>query len=127
MAKKVVVLGGSFNPPTKAHMALLKGAMDKVGAEAGVFVPTSDAYVRNKMVKGGESFSLPAETRFGMLAAMCQDEPNVSVSDVELQVKVPVTYDSMCRIAERNPGTELYFVTGADKLKSIHYHPIAQI
>ena len=119
MAKKVVVLGGSFNPPTKAHMALLKAAMDKVGAEAGVFVPTSDAYVRNKMVKGGESFSLPAETRFGMLAAMCQDEPNVSLSDVELHVKVPVTYDSMCRIAERNPGAELYFVTGADKLKSI--------
>ena len=26
MAKKIVVLGGSFNPPTKAHMALLKAA-----------------------------------------------------------------------------------------------------
>ena len=119
MAKKIVVLGGSFNPPTKAHMALLKAAMNNVCAEVGVFVPTSDAYVRNKMVKAGESICLPAETRFGMLAAMCQEEPNVSVSDVELHVKVPVTYDSMCRIAERNPGAELYFVTGADKLKSI--------
>ena len=119
MEKKGLGLGGSFNPPTKAHMALLKAAMNNVCAEVGVFVPTSDAYVRNKMVKAGESICLPAETRFGMLAAMCQEEPNVSVSDVELHVKVPVTYDSMCRISERNPGAELYFVTGADKLKSI--------
>ena len=37
---KIVVLGGSFNPPTTAHLALMKAAVDAAGAQLGLFVPT---------------------------------------------------------------------------------------
>ena len=48
---KLVVFGGSFNPPTLAHEKLLTAAMDGVGADRGIFVPSNDAYVTKKMSK----------------------------------------------------------------------------
>ncbi len=43
---KLVVLNGSFNPPTLAHLDLLKKAMAAVGAGRGLFLPANDEYVR---------------------------------------------------------------------------------
>ena len=42
--ERIVVMGGSFNPPTIAHQELMKDAMKAVDAELGFFVPVSDAY-----------------------------------------------------------------------------------
>ena len=38
--RRIVVLGGSFSPPTIAHRKLLQAAMDAVQADGGIFVPT---------------------------------------------------------------------------------------
>ena len=43
--KKIVVLGGSFNPPTIAHEKLMEAAMKAINADLGIFVPSSDKYV----------------------------------------------------------------------------------
>ena len=51
MSRKIVVFGGSFNPPTIAHRRLLCAAMVGVGAERGIFVPSTGAYVTTKMAK----------------------------------------------------------------------------
>ena len=48
---KVVVLGGSFNPPTIAHEKLLSIAVDTLKANIGLFVPSSHNYVARKMRK----------------------------------------------------------------------------
>ena len=47
--KRMVVMGGSFNPPTLAHFTLLREAIDAIDAWRGVFVPVSDAYLKRKM------------------------------------------------------------------------------
>lgn len=41
--ERIVVMGGSFNPPTIAHYKLMKDAMSVVKAGLGYFVPVSDA------------------------------------------------------------------------------------
>lgn len=33
--KNIVVMGGSFNPPTIAHLKVIQAAMDALDAEAG--------------------------------------------------------------------------------------------
>lgn len=43
MGKTIVVLGGSFNLPTKAHTELLRSAVKQLDAEFDVFVPSSKA------------------------------------------------------------------------------------
>ena len=47
--KRIVVMGGSFNPPTLAHYKLMKEAIDALNADIGFFVPVSDAYLKRKM------------------------------------------------------------------------------
>ena len=48
--QRIVVLGGSFNPPTIAHYRLMKEAVDALGADLGFFVPVSDDYLKRKHV-----------------------------------------------------------------------------
>ena len=39
--ERIVVMGGSFNPPTLSHSQLLLAAMDALHAVKGIFVPVS--------------------------------------------------------------------------------------
>lgn len=47
--ERIVVLGGSFNPPTLAHFRLMQSALDGLQAQLGYYVPSSHGYVRRKM------------------------------------------------------------------------------
>ncbi|MBQ4059501.1 MAG: hypothetical protein IJD40_11295 [Lachnospiraceae bacterium] len=49
--EKIVVLGGSFNPPTIGHYLLMKSAMKSVDADKGIFLPASQQYVRRKWLQ----------------------------------------------------------------------------
>lgn len=41
MTNRIVVIGGSFKPPTIAHIKLMQAAVDVMDARLGIFVPTS--------------------------------------------------------------------------------------
>ena len=45
----IVVMGGSFNPPTIAHLELMRAAIEAVDARLGIFLPTGLDYVAKKM------------------------------------------------------------------------------
>ena len=116
MNKTIVVLGGSFNPPTKAHTALLKSAVKQLNASFGIFVPSSKAYVERKMSKQ-KSFAYSEEQRLSMLEAICKDNPTLRVDDCEYgDDGRGHTYDTLCKLQMKYPGYKLIFVIGADKL-----------
>lgn len=126
MAKRIVVLGGSFNPPTLAHFRLLQSALDGLGAEAGYYVPSSNKYVTRKMRKTAHPEEVcPDETRLDMLRAMCADDPRMQVCDVELSDPniSGHTYETLKAIQARHPGAEVYFIFGADKMKILPKWP----
>ena len=80
----VVVMGGSFNPPTLAHLKLMRAALDEIGARKGIFVPSSHEYVSKKMAKSATKDAvIPEELRFLMLSAMAEDDPRLCVDDLE--------------------------------------------
>ena len=70
--QKIVVLGGSFNPPTLAHEKLLIGAVNQLSADLGIFVPSSDAYVRRKMSKQEDGFVLSETQRLKLIKIICK-------------------------------------------------------
>lgn len=43
MNEQIIVMGRSINPPTIAHQRLLLGAVNALGADKGIFVPSSNA------------------------------------------------------------------------------------
>lgn len=83
---RIVVMGGSFNPPTIAHLKMMRSALDQLEAEKGFFVPTADKSLRRKMRRAGfPEEALPEATRLEMLSAMAKEDPRLEVSDVEFQ------------------------------------------
>ena len=75
-SKKIIVMGGSFNPPTMAHLKLMQSAIAQLSTGTpfedirGIFVPSSDAYVRRKMGKKSEEADhtvLSEKLRYDML------------------------------------------------------------
>ena len=78
--KRMVVMGGSFNPPTLAHFKLMREAIDAIDAWRGVFVPVSDAYLKRKMRRCHPPVVLSPAMRIKMLQSMCVDS-RMSVCD----------------------------------------------
>ena len=113
--RKIVVLGGSFNPPTLAHYRLMEKALNALGAEVGIFVPVSDAYLKRKMRQSHPPVVLSPELRIKMLQAMCTDE-RMTLSEIEIGTIAARTVDTMQELQKMYPDAELYFVMGADKL-----------
>lgn len=119
--KKIVVLGGSFNPPTKAHIELLNSAVEQLGAEFGIFVPSSNNYVSRKISKHDRnSIVFSEQTRFEMLNEICSQNDKLIVDTCEYgDDGRGHTYDTLCKIQEKYPTYKIMFVVGADKLTII--------
>jgi nicotinate (nicotinamide) nucleotide adenylyltransferase len=113
--KKVVVMGGSFNPPTLAHYKLMKSAVDALEADIGFFVPVSDAYLKRKMRHSHPPVVLSPEMRVRMLRSMCSDDNRLQVYEKEIGTIEPRTMPTLQALQEDYPDAELYFVMGADK------------
>ncbi len=117
MAERVVVMGGSFNPPTIAHWLLMRAALDVVDARVGYFVPVSFAYLKRKMVRAGQGhLSLPDDLRVDMLRAMAASDERLRVYTDVMDRPFSNDCELMGRIQEAHPGSTAYGVFGADKL-----------
>lgn len=97
MNEQIIVMGGSFNPPTIAHQRLLLGAVNTLGADKGIFVPSSNAYVKTKMKRAKHhDETLSEHLRLKMLTAMAEDDPRLCVDDLEYHRKGKgYTYETM--------------------------------
>lgn len=116
---KIVIMGGSFNPPTLAHCMLMRCAIDALQAEAGYFVPVSDAYLKRKMRHSHPPVVLSTELRIKMLQAMCQSD--MRVCEKEIGTVEPRTLKTLKSFKEEFPEYELYFVMGDDKLELLSH------
>ena len=114
-SKRIVVMGGSFNPPTLAHYTLMKTALEAIDADLGFFVPVSDAYLKRKMARNGFFMVLSPEVRIKMLETMCTDE-RMKVCEKEIGTVMARTVDTLREIHDDYPDAEVYFIMGDDKL-----------
>lgn len=118
MNETIIVMGGSFNPPTIAHQRLLLAALNQMNADKGIFVPSSHSYVKIKMKRAGTLDEvLPEHLRLKMLSAMAEDDPRLCVDDLEYHRKGKgYTYETMLEVQEKYPDATLYFLAGGDKV-----------
>lgn len=115
--KSVVVMGGSFNPPTIAHLGLMQKALDAVNAEKGFFVPVSFPYLKRKMVRAGQShLCLSDDLRLKMLKAMVESDSRIHIDTGEMNEPFAITPITMARLQKEYPNAEIYFVAGTDKI-----------
>jgi len=118
MTNRIVVMGGSFNPPTIAHLKLMQAALDSVDACQGLFMPASQAYVARKMKKQRcQQDTMGEALRLVMLESLCKEDDRLAVSQVQLlSGEQGYDYEMLEAIQSEWSDAEIYFITGSDKL-----------
>ncbi len=110
-------MGGSFNPPTMAHLKIMQVSLDAVNAESGFFVPVSFPYLKRKMVKAGQShLCLPNDLRLEMLEAMIASDDRIRIFTDVMSDPFSDDVGFMKLLREKYPDADIYYVAGDDKL-----------
>lgn len=109
----IAIFGGSFNPPTIAHINLAKQILDKMkNIEKIIFEPVSTKYNKQGLA--------PDEDRLELLKTICQDHPNMEVSSLELNSPRQLyTIETLKIMQKQNPDKTIYFIVGTDNLKEL--------
>ncbi|WP_162164058.1 nicotinate (nicotinamide) nucleotide adenylyltransferase [Acholeplasma hippikon] len=108
----ILVYGGSFNPPTKAHLEIINLLNEKLNPEKIIILPVGNKYTwKNNLI----SF----EKRFDMLHLLTNEVRNVIVSDLENTTTFTGTYDALNKISEIYETKDIYFVFGTDHLETL--------
>lgn len=104
------VLGGSFCPPTIAHLELSRQCLKSGLCDKVIWVPVNDAYKK--------STNIPAKHRCEMVRLTLQNEENIEYSLHEQKHKDIIrTYESLQELQSLYPNDKLLFIAGADKLR----------
>lgn len=119
--RAVLLVGGTFDPPHRAHTELASGARDAIGAGDAwvVFVPAA-----RSPHKDGLPGATP-EQRLRMLELATIDIPRATIwtDEIEREPRGEASYwvDTIDR-ARRvlGPGVELRFLIGADQAAAFH-------
>jgi len=101
-----ILYGGSFNPPTVAHMEIALKLYQEFEVEELVFLPTGNVY--------GKPDLAPISDRINMLLIMCKYLKNAAVSDFEANMS---EYKGTSYTLDHFKG--YYFLMGADNFDYI--------
>jgi nicotinate-nucleotide adenylyltransferase len=113
--RRVGVMGGTFDPIHHGHLVAGSEVAHIFALDEVIFVPTGQPYQKN------DKHVSPAEDRSLMTVIATASNPRFSVSRVDIDRPGPTyTIDTLKDLADANgPGTDLYFITGADALANI--------
>jgi len=104
------VLGGSFDPPHLAHLAIASEASHALGLERVLFVPAAAPPHKDGCER------TPAAARLQLAALATQDDLRFSVSGVEIERGLVYTVDTMRVLGAKHAGHDLVFLMGSDSL-----------
>ena len=109
--KKLVILGGTFNPPHIGHLLLAENAAYELKADKIVFM-TSGNPPHKEYVESADSIM-----RYEMVKLITKDNPLFEASDFEIFSGKPCyTADTLTKLGEIHLETEFYFIIGLDSL-----------
>lgn len=112
---KIVVYGGSFNPPHLGHVQAVKSVLNKVKPDKLLIIPTYLAPHKDM------SPDTPApEERMELCRLAFGELPNVEVSDLEMRrAGKSYTSDTLLELKTIYPDDEIVFVMGTDMILSL--------
>ena len=113
-ARRVGVMGGSFNPIHIGHLVTADEARYTFSLDEVIFVPAGQPWQK----ESGEV--APAEHRYMMCVIATSPEPTFRVSRIEIDRPGPTyTLDTLKALKSERPADELFFITGADAILQI--------
>jgi nicotinate-nucleotide adenylyltransferase len=109
---RIGLLGGSFDPPHVGHLLIAHDAVDALGLDRLVFLPTG-----TQPLKEGQH--APAAHRLAMTRLLVQGDARLAVDPVEIERGgLSFTVDTLASYAAKYPEAQRFFLVGADILES---------
>ncbi len=115
---RIVVYGGTFNPPHLGHLSSARYAMETLGLDRLLFIPAGDPPHKEL-----PRFSPPASERLNMMELAADSlllPGRVEVSDMEIRREgKSYTADTLSELHEQYPEDELWLLMGTDMFLSL--------
>jgi nicotinate-nucleotide adenylyltransferase len=112
-ARAVGVLGGTFDPVHNAHLAMARAALEHLGLDKLLFIPTGPTRYRTPAQASGAD-------RVAMLRLALAGEPRFEIDERELQPQASgYTVDTLKALRSELGDAELYLVIGADQFEKL--------
>ena len=107
---KLLLFGGTFDPPHNGHMRLLQSAIDAVQPDKVMVMPAG-------VPPHKAASATPASLRLTMCQCFAPLHPDLAVSDWEIgRGGKNYTIDTVRMLEERYPGAEIFLSVGSDML-----------
>ena len=104
------VLGGSFDPPHLAHLAIASEACHALGLARVLFVPAAAPPHK------GTDERTSAEVRLEMASLAIDDDLRFTVSGIEIERGLVYSADMLRALSARYADHDLVFIMGSDSL-----------
>ncbi len=108
------LLGGTFDPVHRGHLALARAGLDELGLDEVLFLPAGQPWRKaGRMIAGDEH-------RLAMLRLALEGEVAFQVSRLELERPGPsYTADTLEALRDDRPEDELFSLLGEDALMDL--------
>lgn len=114
VSEKILIFGGTFDPPHIAHADMLKAAAEKIKPEQILIIPTADP--PHKERKGISS----AEDRLAMCRLAFEGFKNAEISDMEIaRGGKSYTVETIRELKRKYPEKELLLLCGGDMFATL--------
>jgi len=108
------IMGGTFDPIHYGHLVAAEGARCEYGLEKVIFIPAGNP-PHKPNIKRTEPWR-----RFEMTSLAVATNPFFEISSLEIERPGPsYAIDTVQEISRLFPGTQIYFITGADAVTEI--------
>jgi len=108
---RIGIFGGCFNPPHKMHKDISLDLINNKYIDKIIYVPTGNKYNKKNLIDSTH--------RYNMLKLLTNNNPNLEVSNYELQTNLTYTYQTLNYFKDKYKNDEIYFICGSDNLKQI--------
>lgn len=122
-SKKIGILGGTFNPPHFAHIAMAAAAVRDGGMDKVILIPNGDPPHKRLSVSSADRLmmtGLAAAEASELLGVKDSVEPQIEVSDIEIsRPGFSFLVNTLEELKSIYPDDRLFFIVGGDALMSI--------
>lgn len=114
-ARRIGLLGGSFDPPHLGHRALAEAALTHLLLDELWWLPAGQPWQK------ADRTLAPAQHRLQMLRLLVQGLPRCRIDERELhRPGLTYTVDTVCELQAERPDVEWVLVIGQDQLARLH-------
>lgn len=114
-ARRVGLLGGTFDPPHRGHLAAARAVRDALGLDQVVLMVAGEPWQ-----KVAQRSITPADVRLSMVEALVQGERSIVAGDDEVRRPGPTyTVDTLRSLVADHPGTEYFLILGSDAARNL--------